>query len=119
MKYLSQLTIILLIWFFGEVISDLLPIAIPGSIIGIILLFTLLEMKILKLSHVEDVSKFFLDNLAFFFIPPGISLINSLGILKANWLELSIVIGISTILVLSVSALATDFVIKIQEKRRA
>ncbi len=68
MKVFNQLVIILSIWVIGEYISSFIQgiILIPGSIVGMLLLFLLLQFKVLDLSSIENVSGFFLDNMAIF-----------------------------------------------------
>lgn len=84
MKVFNQLVIILSIWVIGEYISSFIQgiILIPGSIVGMLLLFLLLQFKVLDLSSIENVSGFFLDNMAIFFIPAGVSLIKSLDLIR-------------------------------------
>lgn len=115
-KILRQLSIILVIWAIGEYISYFISpiIKIPGSIIGMILLFLLLQTKLIKLNQIEEVSNFFLDNIAFFFIPSGVSLINSLGIIKDNILLFLVVISLTTILTIYLTALVIDKMINIK-----
>lgn len=86
MKVFNQLVIILSIWVIGEYISSFIQgiILIPGSIVGMLLLFLLLQFKVLDLSSIENVSGFFLDNMAIFFIPAGVSLIKSLDLIREN-----------------------------------
>ncbi|EQF81074.1 CidA/LrgA family protein [Clostridioides difficile] len=94
MKVFNQLVIILSIWVIGEYISSFIQgiILIPGSIVGMLLLFLLLQFKVLDLSSIENVSGFFLDNMAIFFIPAGVSLIKSLDLIRENVLVLLLVI---------------------------
>lgn len=110
MKLLKQLALILVILACGEYISSLLSnfIAIPGSIVGIIILFLLLQLGIIKIGAVEDISNFLLDNMAIFFVPAGVSLIQSLDIISSNIIVLSITILISTILVMYVTGSVVD-----------
>lgn len=110
MKLLKQLALILVILACGEYVSSLLSnfIAIPGSIVGIIILFLLLQLGIIKIGEVEDISNFLLDNMAIFFVPAGVSLIQSLDIISSNIIVLSITILISTILVMYVTAIVVD-----------
>lgn len=114
MKLLKQLALILSILALGEYISSLLKnfIVIPGSIVGIIILFLLLQTGIIKIDKIEDISNFLLDNMAIFFVPAGVSLIQSLGIISSNIIVLSITIIISTILVMSVTGIVVDKMIK-------
>ena len=92
MKLLRQLFIILAICFLGEFLSKFLQLGIPGNIIGMILLFLCLCTGILKLEMIEEMSRFLLDHLAFFFVPAGVGLLAYRDILKANW---PAVLGIS------------------------
>ena len=55
MKLYVQLMIILCFSFAGEAISTLLRLPVPGSIIGLLLLFIALEMKWIRLRHIDKV----------------------------------------------------------------
>ena len=71
----NQLGIILGIWAVGELISSLISniITMPGTIIGMIILFLLLQFKIMKEETIKDVADFLLGNMAIFFVPAGVS----------------------------------------------
>lgn len=114
MKLLKQFSLILVILALGEYISSIISnfIVIPGSIIGIIILFLLLKIGIIKIDKVEDISNFLLDNMAIFFIPAGVSLIQSVDIISSNIIVLAITIIISTILVMSITAIVVEKMIK-------
>ncbi len=113
MKILKQLSIILVIWSLGEYMSYFIKdmLSIPGSIIGMILLFLALQFKIIRLNQIEEVSNFFLDNIAFFFVPAGVSLINSLEIIKDNLFLFLVVIFVSTFIVMYTTSLVVQNVI--------
>ncbi|CEP80190.1 CidA/LrgA family protein [Paraclostridium sordellii] len=119
MKLLRQLALILIIWAIGEYISSFLShiIIIPGSIIGMILLFVLLKIKVVKVESIEELSNFFLDNMAMFFVPAGVSLIKSLGLIGSNVIVLAATILISTTLVMVVTAIIVEKMIEIKSKR--
>ena len=57
MKYLKQFGIILALSFIGEFLNDFLPLPIPASIYGIILMFLCLKTKIIPLSAVEETAR--------------------------------------------------------------
>ena len=61
MKHLKQFLIILLFSFLGEGLKALLPLPVPASIYGLVLLFAALELGIIKLSAVEDAGKFLIE----------------------------------------------------------
>ena len=119
MKILRQLALILSIWAVGEYISSFLSniIIIPGSIIGMIILFALLKSKIIKVESVEELSNFFLDNMAIFFVPAGVSLINSLDLISSNIIVLAATIVISTTLVMVITAMVVEKMIEIKSKK--
>lgn len=103
MKLLRQFLIILIICFLGEVLSKVMHIPLPGSIIGMILLFICLLTGIIKIEMIQEISKFLLDHLAFFFIPAGVGLLAYVGILKENLIPIIIICFITTILVMIVT----------------
>jgi holin-like protein len=112
MKLLRELLIILVIYFAGEVLVELTNITVPGSIIGMILLLILLCTKVVKLDMVDTVAKFFLEHLAFFFIPAGVGLLTSLSVIKDSWIRLVIVCILTTIITIGATALVVDFMTK-------
>lgn len=118
MKVFNQLVIILCIWVIGEYISSFIQgiILIPGSIVGMLLLFLLLQLKVLDLSSIENISGFFLDNMAVFFIPAGVSLIKSLDLIKENVLVLLLVICLSTLIVMYATGVIVEKMIKKKEE---
>ncbi|EGT4741873.1 CidA/LrgA family protein [Clostridioides difficile] len=118
MKVFNQLVIILSIWVIGEYISSFIQgiILIPGSIVGMLLLFLLLQFKVLDLSSIENVSGFFLDNMAIFFIPAGVSLIKSLDLIRENALVLLLVICLSTLIVMYTTGIIVEKMIKKKEE---
>jgi len=109
MKILRQLCIILSILFIGNFINKIFGLPIPGNVIGMIILLLCLLMGVIKLEMIDMISKFLLDNLAFFFIPAGIGLINSLDIIKDNWIAILSITSISTIIVIAVTGLTVQF----------
>ncbi|HBF5316680.1 TPA: CidA/LrgA family protein [Clostridioides difficile] len=118
MKVFNQLVIILSIWVIGEYISSFIQgiILIPGNIVGMLLLFLLLQFKVLDLSSIENVSGFFLDNMAIFFIPAGVSLIKSLDLIRENVLVLLLVICLSTLIVMYTTGIIVEKMIKKKEE---
>jgi len=109
MKILRQLCIILSILFIGNFINKIFGLPIPGNVIGMIILLLCLLSGVVKLEMIDIISKFLLDNLAFFFIPAGIGLINSLDIIKDNWIAILSITSISTIIVIAVTGLTVQF----------
>ena len=113
MKIFNQLGIILAIWTVGELISSLFSsiITIPGTIMGMIILFLLLQFKILKEDAIKDVTDFLLNNMAIFFVPAGVSLIQSLGLIKENVVVLILSATVATLVIMLVTGKTVDIMI--------
>ncbi|OJF91847.1 CidA/LrgA family protein [Alkalibacterium sp. 20] len=114
MKQLKQLFWILLFSFIGEFLSLISPVAVPGSVIGMVLLFVALHFNWLKLNQVEEVGNFLTDNMAIFFVPAGVGLMTNFGILGDVWWQLLLTIVVTTTLMLGFVGLVVQFM-----KRRA
>lgn len=115
MKLFREALIILCIYLLGEIISNLLGLPIPGNILGMIILFILLYTKVVKLEQISNVTNFLLNHLAFFFIPAGVGLMSSVGIIKATWLQLSIICVVSTIVIIGITGTIVQFVAERKE----
>jgi len=87
----------------GELTVWLTGVAIPSSIIGMLLLATLLQMKVIKEEWVKGMSDFLISNMGFFFVPPGVALMLYLDIIKAEFIPISVATVVSTVLVLIVT----------------
>ena len=113
MKIFNQLGIILAIWAGGEIISSLFKsiINIPGTIIGMIILFLFLQFKVIKEDTIKEVTDFLLNNMAIFFVPAGVSLIQSLGLIAENIVVLILCITVSTIIIIFITGKTVDFMI--------
>ena len=81
-----------------------------------LLLLALLMTNVVKVEQIETVSNFLLDHLAFFFLPAGVALITALGILKLDGIQLVIIAIVSTLVVMSVTAILVQFFIKKMSK---
>ncbi|WP_312461114.1 CidA/LrgA family protein [Proteiniclasticum sp.] len=115
MKLLRQLAWVLFVLFLGELLRVFLGISIPGTVIGMILLFLLLLSGLLKLEQVADISNFLLDHLAFFFVPAGVGLMANFQVIKEAWVPILSIIGISTVLVMGV----TGWTIQLMKRRKS
>ena len=113
MKYLRQLLIILIFSFAGEVLHYLVPIQIPASIYGLVLLFIGLMTGLIQLSQVQETAKFLIEIMPMMFIPAGVGLLESWGVLKPILVPVIFILVVSTVLVMGVSGLVTQGVMHI------
>lgn len=105
MKMIKGIFIILLFYFLGQGLSYFLIGFVPGSILGMILLFLSLHFKAIKPETVKDVANAFTRNMAIFFIPAGAGLLGAFGLISKFWMTILIVCSVSTILVIAVVGL--------------
>lgn len=112
MNILRQFSIILLISLVGEALSDLIPLPIPASIYGILLLFLLLCTGVLRVQSVKEVSSFLIAIMPVMFIPAGVGLMESFGLLLPALPAYAVITLVSTLAVMAVSGLATQTVIR-------
>lgn len=112
MNILLQFSIILLISLVGEALSFLIPLPIPASIYGILLLFLLLCTGVLRVQSVKEVSSFLIAIMPVMFIPAGVGLMESFGLLLPALPAYAVITLVSTLAVMAVSGLATQTVIR-------
>lgn len=87
----------------GELIVWLTNIPIPSSIIGMLLLTALLQMKVIKLEWVKAMADFLISNLGFFFVPPGVALMLYFDLIQKEFIPIVVATVLSTIVVLVVT----------------
>ncbi len=112
MKYLKQFGIILLVSFIGELLNYFIPLPIPAGIYGIVIMFLGLLFKIIPLDSVKDAGHFLVDIMPIMFISPAVGLMETWGLIKANWIPYISIIVISTVLVMFVSGKVTQLVMR-------
>ncbi len=116
LKYIRQFGIILFISFIGEILHELLPLPIPASIYGIVLLFLCLELKVISVSSVKEVSGFLIEAMPIMFIPAAAGLMDSWPVIKDAWVSYAVITVLSTFVVMAVSGRVVQFVMRRSEK---
>ncbi|WP_232279404.1 CidA/LrgA family protein [Psychromonas ingrahamii] len=92
--------IILLFLSVGKIISSYLPFAFPGSIIGLILLFSALNLRLIKVEWIMMSGSLLLKYMALLFVPIGVGLINHLALIFDNWFVITFSFFFTTLLIL-------------------
>ena len=118
MKYLKQFLLILLISFAGELLKHLIPLPVPASIYGLAILFTGLITGLIPLSKVKETGKFLTEIMPVMFIPAGVGLLESWGILAPVFVPVLITTLVSTIVVMVTAGRVTKSVIRRQGRRK-
>ena len=117
MKYLRQFMMILLVSFLGELLKYAIPLPVPASIYGLVILFILLETGALKLDAVKDTAIFLIEIMPLMFIPAGVGLLTSWSLLQSFLVPLLVITVVSTFIVMIVTGKVTDFLISRKEKK--
>lgn len=107
MKYLSQFCIILGFTLMGEALQRLLPLPIPASVYGLVLLFAALRTGIVKVSQVKETGTFLTSVLPLLFVAPTVGIVEHWGLISPNLLPLALLLVGSTVLTFTVCGLTT------------
>ena len=118
MKYLRQFCIILLVSALGEGLHILLPLPVPASVYGLVLMLGALASGILKLEQVEEAADFLVEIMPVMFIPAGVGLLESWPQLAPIGVPVSVITLVSTVIVMLISGKITQFVIHKEAQRK-
>ncbi|CAC6814816.1 holin-like protein [Staphylococcus aureus] len=116
--FFHQVIVIALVLFVSKIIESFMPIPMPASVIGLVLLFVLLCTAAVKLGEVEKVGTTLTNNIGLLFVPAGISVVNSLGVIsQAPFLIIGLII-VSTILLLICTGYVTQIIMKVTSRSK-
>lgn len=116
MRILRQIGLLLLICLLCEGLSAMLPFPFPGSVLAMLVLLLLFCLKVLKLQQMKGASDFLLGHMMLVFLPSIVGLINYLDILRNVWIQLLVIVVVSTLVTFFVAGAVVSFVIKIQAR---
>ena len=117
MKYMKQFCLIMFISFLGEVLHHYLPLPIPASIYGLVILFAGLMTGVVKLSHVEETGRFLIEIMPLMFIPAGVGLMVSWGTLKPVLIPVCVITVVTIITVMAMTGRLSQWIIRKDRKK--
>ncbi|CAM3219974.1 antiholin-like murein hydrolase modulator LrgA [Vagococcus fessus] len=117
-SFLQQAFIFAAIMLVSNFIVQFLPFPMPTSVMGLVLLFICLCLKIVKLEQVEGLGNSLTSLISFLFVPSGISVINSLGLMKEYGFQIVSIIVIATVILLAVTGWSASFLLKLRDGER-
>lgn len=117
MDVFIQIGIILGICWFSQFIEQLLPFAFPATVIGLVLSFFALLFRFLKVKDIQKVSSFLQGNMAIFFVPAGVNIINYMDILTENAIPLVVICVVSTVVTFAVTAYSIKLTLHLMNRR--
>ncbi|MCG5102831.1 CidA/LrgA family protein [Oceanobacillus alkalisoli] len=108
LRIITHIFLLYALLLIGNVLQEIFHLFIPGSVIGMILLFLLLKLGIMKLKWLEEGTSLLLRHLTLFFIPVTIGFMEYLELFKGRGLLLLIITVISTALVMGVGGAVSE-----------
>lgn len=112
MKFLRQFAIILFVSFLGEILHILIPLPVPASVYGLLLMFTALCTGILKQEQVREAADFLIEIMPVMFIPAAVGLLDAWPILKLVCVPVIAITLITTVIVMAVTGQVTQRMIR-------
>lgn len=108
MKYICQLGIILGVSFAGEALAWALPLPVPASVWGLVLMLVLLILRVIRPEQIRDTAEYLISLMPLMFVPPTVGLMQSWGLLRDNWLSFLIAVTVITAIVMAVTGLVAQ-----------
>lgn len=115
MKYLRQLLVIFCMTCIGEILKSKIPLPVPASIYGLVILLVCLIFGVIKLEWVKETGEFLIEIMPVMFIPAAVGLIVSWEQLSYILAPVVIITVVSTIVVMGVTGKVTDFLMDIKK----
>ncbi len=117
MKYLRQFMIIMIISFVGEVLKYLIPLPVPASIYGLVIMLVLLQTNLLPLESIKEAGLFLVEIMPVMFIPAAVGLMDSWGDLKPILVPFIVITFFVTVIVMVCGGHAAQFLIRRGKKQ--
>ena len=114
---LREFMIIFLINYVGILLSKILHLPLPGTIVSLLLLFLMLQFKVLKLEKIENAGNFLLLNMTIFFMPPTVKIIDSYELLEKDLFKIIVIILVSTFLTMGITGKVVQLMIDFKERK--
>ncbi len=115
MKYIKEFLIILSVSFLGELLHALIPLPVPASIYGLIIMLASLCTGVLKLPQVEKTGLFLVDIMAVMFIPAAVGLMDQWGTLRPILVPVAVITVLVTVIVMAVTGWVTQLIIRAEK----
>ncbi|OAB43736.1 CidA/LrgA family protein [Paenibacillus glacialis] len=118
-RIIVQVGLLYLFYLAGDYVQGLLHLPIPGSIVGLLLLFVLLLCKVVPVRWIEQGSTAILSYLPLFFIPATAGIVNHLGIFSGRGLLLIVILIVSTVLTIGAAAHSSQWLARWSNSNRS
>jgi len=116
MRYLKQFTVIAAVSLAGELLHHFIPLPVPASIYGMVLLFVLLETGVLKLSAIKETAQFLLEIMPIMFVPAAVGILESWDIIRSSVISYLITVVLVTVIVMAAAGSVTQLISRRKKK---
>lgn len=114
MKILKQILIIFAVCTLGSFAGKYIPF--PPSILSLLILLILLVSGIIKTRQIKETTEFMLENMAFFFIPAGIKIMDSFYEFSQSIIPILLIVAITTILTFTATFFTVSGIMRLMNK---
>lgn len=108
MKYLSQFLRITAFTLVGELLQRIIPLPVPASVYGLILLFTALCTGLVKLEQVKEVSGFLISILPILFVPTAVGILGNWAMIQDDVITIFLLALLSTVVTFGIAGRITQ-----------
>ena len=98
--------------FLGEILHSLIPLPVPASVYGLVLMLGALVTGILQVGQVREAAALLIEIMPVMFIPAGVGLLESWSALRPVWLPVIGITVLTTIVVMAVTGKVTQTIIR-------
>ena len=111
-RVIREMAIVVGLYLLGELLVSLLESSFPGSIVGMLILLSLLHLGWIKVENIRLVSSLLLAYMPLFFIPAGVSVMTTYTLMDGFYWQIILLTMVSTVLVMVVTAKSVEYFIK-------
>lgn len=112
---IAQIALLMVFSLLMDLLARTLNLPVPGSILGMIVLFFLLQTGVVKLRWIEVGAAWLLGELLLFFIPSAVGIMNYMPMLEHDGLQILFIVLLSTFLVMACTGLVATRIAKRKE----
>ncbi|HLR64417.1 MAG TPA: CidA/LrgA family holin-like protein [Pseudogracilibacillus sp.] len=111
-KIILQISVLFIYYLAGSWIQKTLNLFVPASVIGLLLLFASLSLKIYPFKWIEDGAQFMTKHIILFFIPSTVGIIGYFSLFAGKGIFLVLITLISTIMVMVISGKTSEALLR-------
>ncbi|WP_429889196.1 CidA/LrgA family protein [Heyndrickxia ginsengihumi] len=114
-KRIIQICFLYVLFMIGNFIATSFHISIPGSIIGLVILFVLLQSKIIRVEWVDLGANWLIAELLLFFVPSAVGVMKYKQMLGLEGVKIFLIIILSTIVVMIFTGFTAEILSKLRK----